>query len=68
MRLVMHKRLAKHRRLAKHKRLNYWFKLLPGAGLTIDVAIGEAKETPRGAYEYIWYVEIKFIEFYFGLF
>lgn len=34
-------------------RLNNWFQLLPGAGLTIDVAIGEAKETPRGAYEYI---------------
>lgn len=50
-------------------RLNNWFQLLPGAGLTTDVAIGEAKETPRGAYEYILINrnKIYWILFYFNL-
>lgn len=34
-----------------------------GAGLTIEVVTGEAKETPNGAYEYIVIIEIKFIDF-----
>ena len=52
--LVKYIILVKHMKLVARMRLFNKFELLPGAGLTTDVAIGEAKETPRGAYEYIF--------------
>ena len=43
-----HMRQVKHRRLEQHSQLTINV-VLPGTGLAIDVAKGEAYETPKGA-------------------